>query len=183
MGNSIIRKPVTILSIIAVIVYAVYRFAKSKGISLGKVPSKPPKIRLVYSRNIPEKQRVKISQSKDVVDLFRKIWSSQIEIREEFYVLLLDRANKVIGYHVLSQGGTAGTVVDSKLLFALALESLANSIIIAHNHPSGALKPSQQDIKLTRRVKEAGETMDIQVLDHLIITKEGYYSFADEGLL
>lgn len=177
------RKQITILSIITVIAYAVYRFAKRKGISLGRLPSKPPKIRLVYSRNIPARERVKISQSSDVVNLFRKIWSSQMEIREEFYVLLLDRANKVIGYHVLSQGGTAGTVVDSKILFALALESLASNIIIAHNHPSGSLKPSQQDIKLTRRVKESGETLDVQVLDHIIITKEGHFSFADEGVL
>jgi len=177
------RKQIAILSILAVAIFAVYRYAKSKGISLGKLPSKPPKIRLVYSRNIPEKERVKITQSKDVVDLFRKIWSSQMEIREEFYVLLLDRANKVIGYHVLSQGGTAGTVVDTKILFALALESLSNSIIIAHNHPSGSLKPSQQDINLTRKVKESGQTMDIQVLDHIIITKESHFSFADEGLL
>ncbi len=103
-----------------------------------------------------------------------------MEIKEEFYVLLLDRANHVLGYHVLSQGGTAATVVDPKILFALAVESLASSIIIAHNHPSGNLKPSQQDIRLTNKVKNAGDTLDINLLDHIIITKEGYYSFADE---
>jgi DNA repair protein RadC len=174
------RKKITILSILAIVLFAAYRFAKKKGISLGKLTNKPPKLRLVYSRNVPEKERIKVDGSSKVVNLFRELWSSQMDIREEFYVLLLDRANHVLGYHVLSQGGTAATVVDPKILFGLALESLASSIIVAHNHPSGNLKPSQQDINLTKRLKESGKTLDINVLDHIIITKEGYYSFADE---
>ena len=161
-------------------VVGIYRYSKKKGISLGKLTTKPPKVRLVYSRIVPESERVKISSSSNVVRLFRKLWSSQIEIKEEFYVLLLDRANHVLGYHVLSQGGTSATVVDPKILYALAVESLASNIIIAHNHPSGSLKPSEQDIRLTSKVKAAGKSLDINLLDHIIITKEGHYSFADE---
>ena len=173
------RKWIYIVSVLLGVV-GVYRFAKKKGISLGRLSKKPPKVRLVYSRLVPESERTKILSASSVVQLFRKLWSSQMEIKEEFYVLLLDRANHVLGYHVLSQGGTAATVVDPKILFALAVESLASSIIIAHNHPSGSLKPSQQDIRLTNKVKNAGNTLDINLLDHIIITKEGYYSFADE---
>lgn len=173
------KKTVTIISVLAFL-FAIYRFAKRKGISLGKLTPKPPKVRLVYSRVVPESERVKISSSTSVVQLFRKLWSSQMEIKEEFYVLLLDRANHVLGYHVLSQGGTSATVVDPKILFALAVESLASNIIIAHNHPSGSLKPSEQDIRLTNKVKTAGKSLDINLLDHIIITKEGHYSFADE---
>ena len=150
--------------------------------SLGKL-QRPPKIRIVYSRKQKDEDRPKIGSSDDVVNLFRELWSSQIEIREELIVLLLDRSNRVLGYQLLSKGGTTGTIADLKLIFSVALEALASAIIIAHNHPSGNLKPSQADIKLTERIQEVGKQLDIPLLDHIILTKESYYSFADEGNL
>ncbi|MGV8878365.1 MAG: RadC family protein [Sphingobacteriaceae bacterium] len=102
---------------------------------------------------------------------------------EEFWVLLLNRANRVISHHLISKGGQAGTVADPKIIFQTALENHAASIILAHNHPSGNLKPSQADIDLTKRIRTAGEMLDIQVLDHLIVTDFGYFSFVDEGMM
>ena len=93
---------------------------------------------------------------------------------------IFPRANYVIGYHLLSKGGISSTVVDNKLLFSLALESLATSLILAHNHPSGNLKPSKQDKAVTRKVKNMAEVMDLNLLDHIILTKNSHYSFADE---
>lgn len=102
---------------------------------------------------------------------------------EEFKVLLLTRSNQVIGIVPISQGGISGTVADPKLIFAAALKSSASSLILAHNHPSGNLKPSEADIRLTRKMKEAGQFLDLPVRDHIILTQEGHFSFADEGLL
>ena len=102
---------------------------------------------------------------------------------EEFVVLMLNRANEVIGKYDLSKGGIAGTVVDPKLIFKAALEHLACGIILCHNHPSGNPKPSPEDLKLTKKLKDAGILMEIDVLDHIIVAGEGYFSFADEGLL
>lgn len=102
---------------------------------------------------------------------------------EEFWVLLLDRRNNVLGQKRVSSGGVAGTVVDVKMVFKPALERYASHIILAHNHPSGSLTPSSQDLNLTRKIKTAGNYLDIKVLDHLIITAGGYYSFSDEGRL
>ena len=102
---------------------------------------------------------------------------------EQFKVLLLNRANKVLGIFEVSSGGSTGTVADPKLIFAAAIKANACGIILAHNHPSGNLQPSQADIDLTKRMKEGGRLLEIQVLDHIIVTTEGYYSFADEGIL
>ncbi|MEP7167934.1 MAG: DNA repair protein RadC [Bacteroidota bacterium] len=102
---------------------------------------------------------------------------------EEFFVLLLNRANDVIKDHQISKGGIAGTVVDPKLIFKAALEHNACGIILSHNHPSGNPKPSPEDLKLTKRLKDAGTLMEIDVIDHIIVAGEGYFSFADEGLL
>ena len=100
---------------------------------------------------------------------------------EEFWVLMLNRSHKLIQSYCASKGGVTGTIVDCRLIYKEALQHLATALILAHNHPSGSLRPSQQDIMLTKRLKDAGRTLDIQVLDHLIITQGGYYSFADEG--
>ncbi len=102
---------------------------------------------------------------------------------EEFWVVLLNRANAVVKTSKISSGGIAGTVVDPRLLFREALENLANSVILVHNHPSGALKPSDADEQLTKKLVQAGTFLDIQVLDHLIFTDKGFYSFADHGVL
>ena len=102
---------------------------------------------------------------------------------EEFWVLLLNRNNRVIAEKLVSQGGVSGTVVDPKIIFKLALDHLASAIILCHNHPSGNLQPSQQDIDITRKIVTAGVAIEIKVLDHLIVAQEGYFSFADEGLI
>lgn len=106
-----------------------------------------------------------------------------MEFKEEFYIILLNRANKVLGWYKVSEGGMSGTVVDPKLVFSIALKSLASSLVLAHNHPSGNLKPSNEDINLTKKLKEAGALLEIPVLDHLILTTDGYFSFGDEGMM
>lgn len=102
---------------------------------------------------------------------------------EEFWILLLNRGNKVIGKHNVSKGGMHGTVADSRIIFKCAIENQASAIILSHNHPSGNLKPSEEDIKLTKKMIEAGKMLEIPVLDHLIVTDSGYFSFADEGMI
>lgn len=102
---------------------------------------------------------------------------------EQFYTILFNRANKVIDVIKVSQGGVSGTVADAKLIFRSAVEKLASGIILAHNHPSGNLKPSQADIALTRKIKEAGAMLDISVLDHIIIASNDYFSFSDQGMM
>ena len=102
---------------------------------------------------------------------------------EEFWIILLNRANKVLSRHLISKGGQAGTVADPKIIFQTAIENHASSIILAHNHPSGNLKPSQADLDLTKKLRSAGTLLDIAIPDHLIFTDAHYLSFADEGLM
>lgn len=102
---------------------------------------------------------------------------------EEFWILLLNRQNEIIELKQVSQGGVAGTVVDPKVIFKIALQALASGIILSHNHPSGNLKPSKADLDITKKLKTAGQSLEINVLDHLIISEQGYYSFADEGIM
>src|SRR5699024_4495104 len=104
-------------------------------------------------------------------------------IFESFFILLMDRGNNTIGYAKISQGGVAGTVVDSKIVFKYALDTLASGIILAHNHPSGTLLPSKEDKKLTDKMVSAGKLMDIPILDHLILTEDNFFSFEDNGLI
>ncbi|KAA9332104.1 JAB domain-containing protein [Hymenobacter busanensis] len=126
-------------------------------------------------------ERVTITCSTDIYNLIRP--NLQDLPHEEFWVILLNRANVVMRKQSISSGGVAGTVADPKMIFKLALEQLASSIILVHNHPSGNRNPSAADIALTRKLKEGGLYMDLPVLDHLIYTDRGYYSFADEGIL
>lgn len=104
-------------------------------------------------------------------------------IHEEFHILLLSRSNAILTDTCISKGGFSQTVVDVKIIFKKALEEKASAIILCHNHPSGSLHPSEADKSLTKKIKSAGALFDIQVLDHLIITSSGYYSFADEGMM
>lgn len=141
-------------------------------------------IKLSYSTKVKNSLRPKVGTSRQVYEVFAKAWEDdRIEFVEDFKVMLLSRANRVLGIVTISSGGTAGTVVDVKLVYAAAIKSAAQSIVLAHNHPSGNLLPSEQDKRLTHRIKQAGIILDIPVLDHLIMTSEGYYSFADEGEL
>ncbi len=126
-------------------------------------------------------ERAKITSSQDAFDELYPVLADLPH--EEFWVLLLNRANQVIGRSHLSKGGVSGTVVDAKIIFKMATEKLACAIILAHNHPSGNLQPSQADIGLTNKMRDAGNLLDIPVLDHLIIGHGAYYSFKDEGRL
>ncbi|QDA59494.1 RadC family protein [Hymenobacter jejuensis] len=125
--------------------------------------------------------RTTITCSTDIYNLVRP--NLQDLPHEEFWVILLNRANVVMRKQPVSTGGVAGTVADPKVIFKHALEQLASSIILVHNHPSGNRNPSTADIALTRKLKEAGQFLDLPVLDHLIYTDHGYYSFADAGIL
>jgi DNA repair protein RadC len=141
-------------------------------------------IEVVYKTKIPMSKRPKLSQSADVVNLLRSIWNpNQLEFLEECYMLLLNQGNRVLGFVQLSKGGISGTVVDPRIVFGIALKVHASCIILAHNHPSGAINPSAADIKLTEKIKAAATLLDIKLLDHIILSTEGYYSFADEGAL
>lgn len=141
-------------------------------------------IQLSYKSTVKPSQRPRISGSRDAYNVLLENWdSTKVEFVEQFKVLLLNRANKVLGIFEVSTGCSTGTVADPKLIFAAAIKANACGIILAHNHPSGNLQPSQADIELTRKMKEGGKLLEIQVLDHVIVTTEGYYSFADEGLL
>src|SRR6266850_4061815 len=141
-------------------------------------------IQLTYRSGVKPSLRPKINGSKDAYDVLLENWDgSKIEFVEQFKVMLLNRANKVMGIFEVSTGCSTGTVADPKLIFAAAIKANACGIILAHNHPSGNLQPSQTDIDLTKRMKEGGRLLEIQVLDHIIITREGCYSFANEGLV
>lgn len=141
-------------------------------------------IQLTYRSNVKPSLRPRISGSLDAYNVLLDSWDDhKIELIEQFKVLLTNRANKVLGIFEVSTGGIAGTVADPKLIFAAAIKGAATGIILSHSHPSGNLTLSQADIDLTRKIKEAGKLLEIQVLDHLILTSEKYYSFADEGLL
>lgn len=117
-------------------------------------------------------------------DAYKAMTSELMDLpTEEFWVIMLNRSNKIIQKRAISLGGVSGTVADPKVIFKKALEDLASGIILAHNHPSGNKKPSQADIALTKKLQNSGKLLEIPVLDHIIFTDDGYFSFADEGLL
>ena len=141
-------------------------------------------VELVYKNKVKPSERPLVKSSKECYELLRATWDeNKIEFVEQFKVVLMNRAQRVLGIYELSTGGVAGTVADPKLVFTAALKANACDIILSHNHPSGNLKPSRADEELTKKIKEAGTYLDVKVLDHIIVTGEGYYSFADEGLL
>ncbi|HZH88945.1 MAG TPA: JAB domain-containing protein [Chitinophagaceae bacterium] len=143
---------------------------------------KVSEIRVSYSNENPDK--VKIHDSNSVYDLVKYHWDyNLIELQEEVKVVLLNRANVVIGIYELSRGGLTASVVDIKLILSVALKALASSIVLIHNHPSGNLKASEADKSITIRLKKACDIVDMSLLDHLIISKYGYLSFKDEGLI
>ena len=138
-------------------------------------------INVSYSTNSQTKP--KISSSLIAYEILKSCWSSAtMELQEEFKVLLLNRANEVLGIYSLSKGGNSGTVVDLKLLFGVALKANASGILISHNHPSGNLTPSSADKQITRKIKEASEILEIAFIDHIIISHLGYYSFIENGI-
>jgi len=143
-----------------------------------------PQIELSYRTGIPADSMFQITCPKDSVDVFRQNWdANKIEFIEQFKVLLVNRNNRVLGIFEVSTGGIASTVVDIRLILSAALLACASGIILAHNHPSGNLKPSQADKLATLKIKEAAKLIEIALLDHVILTKEGYFSFAEDGEL
>lgn len=155
---------------------------KNKGIGEAKAIAIVAAMELGRRRkeaDIEEKPKIQGSQ-----DAFELVKGDLIDLpHEEFWVLLLNRANRLIKKKRVSEGGVAGTIADPKIIYKLALEELASGIIIVHNHPSGNLSASQSDMTLTKKLKEAGKVLEIQLLDHLIIAGQKYFSFADDGLL
>ncbi|WP_430905752.1 JAB domain-containing protein [Maribacter sp. 2-571] len=147
--------------------------------------NKVNEIKISYIGGVKSAFWKKINHSQDAANLLYENWDKDtIEVHESFKILLLNNSNKVKGVHQISQGGITGTLVDIRLLFATILKSLSVAIILAHNHPSGKLKPSEADINITNKIKRAAKFLDILVLDHLIVVPNGgYYSFKDEGIL
>jgi DNA repair protein RadC len=140
----------------------------------------------VRYKKLREIKSTQIKSSSDVADIARLFFDNHldgVETREHFIVLCLNRKNQVTNIYHASSGGVSGTVVDAKLIFCAAIQILACSIILCHNHPSGNKQPSQPDINLTQKLIAGGKVLDVMVLDHVILTDTGYYSFLDEGLI
>lgn len=139
-------------------------------------------IKITYSHKVKPSEQVKVTTSNDAYNYVLPLWEN-IDYRESFAVLLLSRSMKVLGLSWVSLGGVSGTAVDPKIIFQTALKANASSVVLIHNHPSGTLYPSDSDRKLTTKIKNGGTFLDVSVTDHLIITSESYYSFADEGYI
>lgn len=155
---------------------------KFKGIGEAKAISIVAALELGRRRKETEGlKREKITSSKEAFEVMKSVFMDLPY--EEFWLLLLNRSNNLIKKEFISRGGVAGTVVDAKIIFKMAVENLASSVMLFHNHPSGNLKPSDADIKITKNIKEAGRVMDINLLDHIIIADERYFSFNDEGMI
>lgn len=141
-------------------------------------------ITVAYSSIIPLHSRKHIQDSSDAVDILRQVWDQNtLEYREQFYVLYLNRSNHVLGYFLHSIGGLSGTTVDVKQILAVALKTNAASVILSHSHPSGNTKPSNADRTITQKIVAGASLLDVSVLDHIILTRNAFYSFADEGTL
>ena len=141
-------------------------------------------VELIYRSKIKASQRPKISRSREAYELLLKFWDKdKIELMEQFKVIFLNKGHRVLGIYDMSTGGITGTVADPRLIFTAALRLNACELILAHNHPSGNLNPSEADKLMTSKLSSAAKFLDMQVFDHIIVTTEGYYSFADEGLV
>ncbi|AJA67370.1 RadC-like protein [Myroides sp. A21] len=141
-------------------------------------------IKLIYKSKVKASERPRIDSSYSAFEVALKAWDeNKIELLEQFKVLMLSNNNRVLGVLEISSGGITGTIVDLRLIFAALLKAKATAFILVHNHPSGKLQPSDADRQITQKIKQASQILDIALLDHLIITSESYYSFADEGVL
>lgn len=180
LGRSLLQK--VDHNLIALSKLSIDDLMRHKGIGEAKALSIIAALELGMRRRLAEVPvRKTVSSSRDAFDL---LYTSVADcLYEEFWVLLLNHANRRISVEQISEGGQAGTVVDPKKIFKMALEQNAAGIILCHNHPSGNLNPSTADRNLTDKIKNAGNFLDIKVLDHLIIADESYYSFADNGLM
>ena len=161
---------------------SIAELSKFKGIGEAKAISIIAALEL--GRRRKEAPRSALVQVHTSLDVYEYLIAQYKDLNhEEFWILLLNRANKITSRHLVSKGGQSGTIADPKIIFNIALEHHAASIILSHNHPSGNLKPSKADLDLTSKLRAAGQFLDMPVFDHLIITDHGFLSFADEGLL
>jgi DNA repair protein RadC len=145
---------------------------------------KVPEFTIKLDSKVKASERITIASSKDSYKVFKEVFDADsIDWTETMIILALSNSNKVLGFYKLSSGGQTGVICDPKIVFQFALLSNASNIILSHNHPSGSLQPSKADKAITDKIKEAGKLLDIRLLDHLIITSEGYYSFADNCLI
>lgn len=145
---------------------------------------KVAEVQVSYKPDYNISERPKITSSQQTYSLLKQQWDTgRISFLEEFKVILLNRSNHVLGIVDISMGGVSGTYVDPKVVFAVALKGNGSGIILTHNHPSGSIRPSEADIKLTKRLLECGKLLDINVWDHIIISENSYYSFADDGMM
>jgi DNA repair protein RadC len=140
-------------------------------------------IRISFSHPVPPADRLKIASPKDAADAFRLIYTDCMEHHERFEVMLLNRASAVLGFFKVSEGGLTSTVVDPRMIMQVAIKANATGLILCHNHPTSNTQPSEADITLTKKIKKAALLLDLHLMDHIIITRDGYYSFADEGTL
>lgn len=153
-----------------------------KGIGEARAIQIVAAVELGRRRQVRENQTTKsVGSSRDVFGIFYPIMRDLQH--EEFWVVLLNRANRILGKYMISRGGVSGTIADPKVIFNRALLSQASAMILVHNHPSGNTEPSQADRDITRKLRNAGDLLDLPVLDHLIVAEDGYFSFADEGIL
>jgi DNA repair protein RadC len=154
---------------------------KVKGIGEAKAVTIAAALELGLRREVSEKKISAVIKSRDAAEYLRA--QLRFKNHEVFAIVYLNRANKIKHYEIISEGGITGTVADPRIILKKALENDAVSIILCHNHPSGSIKPSRADEELTKKITEAASYFDIKVLDHIIVSEEGYFSFADEGLL
>src|SRR4051812_14264989 len=154
---------------------------KIKGLGPAKAITIAAALELGVRRNMADNKKEVVMSSKDIAGFLQA--QLQYKMHEVFAVVFLNRANKINHYEIISEGGITGTVADPRIILKKALEHEAVSIVLCHNHPSGSLKPSRQDEELTNKIKAASNYFDIKVMDHIIVSEEGYYSFADEGIL
>lgn len=148
------------------------------------IPTQLPEFNISLKTTCKPSELYVCNTPADVVEVARKCFDAdKIEWVESFIAIALSKSNKVLGFYKVSQGGITGTVADPRVILQFALLSNATTLIIAHNHPSGNITPSRQDEELTKKIKTAASYFDIRLLDHIIVTSESYYSFADEGIL
>lgn len=154
---------------------------KIKGLGPAKAITIVAALELGIRRNMADLKKEIVQSSKDLANYLKAQF--QYKKHEIFSVIFLNKANKINHFEIISEGGITGTVADPRIILKKALEHDAVQLVLCHNHPSGSLKPSRQDEELTQKIKDAARYFDIKVLDHIIVSDEGYYSFADEGIL
>ncbi|GAB3028183.1 JAB domain-containing protein [Niabella terrae] len=146
------------------------------------LPGEVAEIALVYKTKVRAEDRLQVRNACQMAHIFRNVWSEDlIELLEESKILYLNRANKVLGVFPLSTGGASGTIIDIRLVLIAALRLHASNICICHNHPSGNLQPSQADLLVTEKIRKGAACLNLNLLDHIILTRNGYYSMAEQG--